>query len=75
MNEQNQHTETTEIPDLRTLWRSKHQIAEHYGCDIRTITNLMRRRVLPYVKIGRFVRFDVGECDQAMEKYKRRSAS
>jgi hypothetical protein len=57
-----------------SLWRNKRQMAAHYGCDIRTITNFMRRRILPFVKIGRFVRFDIGECDQAMERYKRRSS-
>jgi len=75
MDAQEQQTETTETQNLPSPWRNKRQIAEHYGWDIRTITNFMRRQILPYVKLGRLVRFDVGECDQAMEKYKRRSAS
>jgi len=47
-------------------WRLKKEIADHYRCDLRTITNLMRRRILPFVKIGRIVRFNVEECDRAM---------
>lgn len=58
-----------------TNWRKKIQIAEHYACDVRTITNLMRRRILPFVKIGRIVRFDVQACDEAMRKYQRRTVA
>jgi hypothetical protein len=54
-------------------WRLKAEVADHFRCDVRTITNLMSRRVLPFVKIGRFVRFDLTECDLAMKKYERRS--
>ena len=63
--------EQAEIPGSPSPWRNKRQMADHYGCDIRTITNFMRRRILPYMKIGRFVRFNLGECELAMEKYKR----
>ena len=48
-------------------------MASRYQCDIRTITNLMSQRVLPFVKIGRFVRFDIVECDLGMKKYQRSS--
>ena len=54
-------------------WRLKQEIADYYRCDLRTITNLMRRRILPFVKIGRIVRFNIKECDRAMNKYKRPS--
>ena len=64
----------TATPDSISPWRSKKQLADHYGCSIRTIENLMRGRVLPFVKIRRFIRFNVIECDKAMEKYKQRSA-
>jgi excisionase family DNA binding protein len=55
-------------------WKIKAEMAEYYRCDIRTITNLMRRRVLPFVKIGRLVRFNPAECDEAMQKFKRKSS-
>lgn len=54
-------------------WKTKKEIAGHFACNIRTVTKLMKGRILPFVKIGRFVRLDVGECDQAMEKYKNKS--
>ena len=55
------------------LWKTKREIAGHFECNVRTITKLMKQRILPFVKIGRLVRFDVAECDQAMEKYKFKS--
>jgi hypothetical protein len=51
-------------------WKTKREIAAHYKCDIRTITKYMRRGILPFIKIARFVRFDVNDCDRAMEKYR-----
>jgi hypothetical protein len=63
------HTEETAIQ-----WRKKSEMAQHYRCNVRTITSLMQRRVLPYVRIGRFVRFNLTECDKAMLKYERCSA-
>jgi len=64
----------TATPESSTPWRNKKQLADLYGCSIRTIQNLMRGRALPFVKIRRFIRFNVIECDKAMEKYKQRSA-
>jgi len=70
----NDHTEP--LPEEpNSPWRNKRQMAEHFGCDIRTITNFMRRRILPFVKIGRFVRFDVHECDKAIDRYKRKAGT
>jgi excisionase family DNA binding protein len=66
---------TTIIPPPslpNTPWLRKAEIAQYYKCDIRTITNLMRRQILPYVKIGRLVRFHQRDCDVAMEKFHRR---
>jgi hypothetical protein len=56
-----------------TQWRSKSEIAHHYRCSVRHINTLMGRRVLPFLKMGRFVRFDAAACDQAMNKYQTRS--
>ena len=53
-------------------WKTKCEMAEYYKCHLRTITNLMQRGILPYRKIGRFVRLDPVECDCAMDKFKHR---
>lgn len=62
------------IPIPSSPWRRKEELADYYRCNVRTITNLMRRRILPFVKIGRLVRFNIAECDLAMSKYRRASA-
>ncbi len=54
-------------------WKTKAQIAAHFTCHIRTMTKYMKRRILPFVKIGRWVRFDLAACDKAMKKFERRS--
>lgn len=49
-------------------WVGKAELAAHLKCSPRHINNLMRRRILPYIKAGRFVRFDLADCDRAMRK-------
>ena len=54
---------------VQNRWLTKADLAFHYSISLRTVTNLMRRRVLPYVQIGRVVRFDTRACEQAMRKF------
>lgn len=53
-------------------WKTKREMAAYYKCHLRTITNLMHRGILPYRKIGRFVRLYLVECDRALDKFKHR---
>jgi hypothetical protein len=46
-------------------WSTKSEIAQHFGISYRTMTSLIRRRVVPYVKVGQLVRLELGECDRA----------
>lgn len=55
------------------LWKTKREMADYLGCTQRHINTLMRRRVLPYIKHRGFVRFDLEECDRALEAFKTRS--
>jgi len=50
-------------------WVNKSDIARHFKCSVRHVNELMNRRILPFLKIGRFVRFDLAACDEAMKKY------
>jgi hypothetical protein len=54
-------------------WKTKIQIAVHCRISERTITNLMRQRILPFVKLGRLVRFDLDECDCALDQFRIKS--
>lgn len=41
--------------------------ARHLGCTPRLIRELWTRRVLPAVKVGRLVRFDLDDLDQYID--------
>ena len=58
---------------LAIQWLNKAEIAKYYGCSLRHVHNLMSSRILPYVKIGRFVRFDLAACDSSMKQYQTKS--
>ena len=50
-------------------WQTKAGLAQHFSISIRSVTNLMRRRAVPYVKVGRLVRFDLPACEKALKKF------
>ncbi len=52
---------------------TKAALAMHLKCTPRYINTLMRRRILPFVKTRGLVRFDVHECDRALQRFKTRS--
>jgi len=52
----------------------KLAIAARYCVSVRTVENWMRRRILPHVKIGRLIRFDVAACDKAVKAFEIKSA-
>jgi excisionase family DNA binding protein len=54
-------------------WLTKRQLADHLNCSLRTINNLMRRRILPYLKVGGLVRFDLEACETALKAFYNRS--
>lgn len=61
---------------LRNIQRqlvSKKVIAARYNISPRTVSNFMARRILPHVKIGRIVRFDIEKCDQSMAAFETQS--
>jgi hypothetical protein len=55
------------------VWVTRQQIAQHFGFSVRTVANLQRRRVFPFIKIGRLVRFDQKKCEQALIKFENQS--
>lgn len=54
-------------------WSCKKEIAQHFGIGLRTVTDWMKRRILPFVKVGRVVRFHLPECELAVKKYQVKS--
>ena len=54
-------------------WHSKKEIAAHFGIGLRTVTDWMRRRLIPFTKVGHVVRFNLSDCESAIRKYEVRS--
>lgn len=44
-------------------------VAALLGISLRTVVNLRRRRVLPYIRLGRVVRFRRSQIEQALEAH------
>ena len=50
-------------------WTDKAGIAAHFRCSVRHIGNQMRSRRIPYVKLGRIVRFNIPDCERAIKAF------
>jgi excisionase family DNA binding protein len=49
-------------------WVSKKRAAEHLGIGDRTLTDWMARRLIPYVRVGRKVIFNLREIDEHLKR-------
>jgi hypothetical protein len=59
---------------LTTVFTNTRGLAARYNVCTRSIQNWVKRRVLPVVKVGRAVRFNIAACDQALAKFERKAA-
>jgi excisionase family DNA binding protein len=48
---------------------NRREIADYIGVSERTISNMMRQRRIPVIKIGKSVRFDPSKVRKALDKY------
>jgi len=55
------------------VWVTREKLAQHFAFSLRTVANLQKRRVLPYIKVGRLVRFNLNKCEQALIRFEHRS--
>src|SRR5262245_26327758 len=46
-------------------WVGKKEAAQHLSISQRTVDNWMRKGLLPYIRLGRAVRFKLSEVDEA----------
>jgi hypothetical protein len=51
-------------------WVTKSALADYFGCTPRYINTLMRRGIVPYVKTRGFLRFNLSECDRALQRFR-----
>jgi excisionase family DNA binding protein len=49
-------------------WVDKKAAAEHLQISLSTLRNWMRKGLIPYVRIGRSVRFMLSAVDEAMKR-------
>lgn len=49
-------------------WVKKKEIAEHLGISLRTVNYWMRRGELPYVRMGRAIRFKISLIDETLRR-------
>jgi excisionase family DNA binding protein len=54
-------------------WHNKTEVAAHFGIGKRTVTDWMRRRLIPFVKVGHVVRFNLLDCESAIRNYQVKS--
>ena len=67
-------TKETLMNGNRPVWVGKLALASFFGVSVRTTTNWMQRRVIPYVKIGRTLRFNLADCERAVRSFEMTSA-
>jgi DNA-binding CsgD family transcriptional regulator len=58
------------VEPINRNWKTKAEIAGHFQMGVRTVSKLMRRKVLPFFKLRNLVRFDLGDCERAFESFK-----
>jgi excisionase family DNA binding protein len=55
--------------DVYTRLLNKDEVARVIGKSRRSVELLMLERVIPYVKVGRSVRFRLRDVEKALEKF------
>jgi excisionase family DNA binding protein len=56
-------------PEFSPLYTDTIGIALRYLVSERTVSNWIRQRRIPFLKLGRAVRFDVTKCDAAVARF------
>ena len=53
-------------------WVTKPVIARHCSLSLRSIDNAVARRMIPFAKFGKAIRFRIADVDRALERFVRR---
>jgi hypothetical protein len=64
--------ESIDLEQNGGTWRTKSELAAHFGCDKRTIGNWMRRKIIPFVRIRGVLRFYLQDCESALCQYRQK---
>jgi excisionase family DNA binding protein len=71
----NRHNAEGAINDPYVRYLEKDEIAQIIGKSRRSIEYMMRRRQIPFIRIGRNVRFKLAAVERALEKLTVREVS
>jgi hypothetical protein len=55
-------------PIIIETWVGKKGVAEHFKISVRTADNWMKRGLLPYIRIGKNVRFKLSEAEEKLNR-------
>jgi hypothetical protein len=56
-----------------TILTDTNGLAARYNVCPRSIQNWVSRRILPVLKVGRAVRFNVAACDKALARFEKKA--
>ena len=56
------------LENIQPGYLNRQQIAKFLGVSVRTISNMIRQRRIPFIKFGGTVRFDPVKVRKALEK-------
>ena len=63
------HPLPAESPRLESeRWANKTELARHFQVSVRTVQNWMEGRRVPYIRIGRSVRFKISDVETALNR-------
>ena len=65
---------TDNIETLDSGLVTKKELAPVLRVSTRTVDNWQRKKILPYIKVGRLVRFNIARCLTALARFERREA-
>jgi excisionase family DNA binding protein len=57
---------------LPNSWVRKTVIARHLSMSVRSVDNLIQQKKIPFVRLGRSVRFRISDVDRALERFVRK---
>jgi len=63
-----QKTTTQQTPEVSPFFRTARELAAYLGADPVTIRRMMRRKAIPYIKLGGRYLFRKSEIDALLER-------
>lgn len=56
--------------EAHAIWLTRKQLASRYQVSVRCVDYWVEANRVPVYRVGRVVRFNPGECDQALGTYR-----